>query len=94
MAKISCEFDSETKKMKVFVDGVEQMDVCTFSCYSEMGEGEEDCCYGGCSLSFCSEEVNGVRYHKSAYASENKEKLRLYVIDSLNENAKNFHKAK
>lgn len=82
MAKIVATYDSETKEIGVTIDGVDQGDVTSFSCYKDKC-GDE--CYGGCSINMASVKENGVTYHHSAYAENmtQKEKLEAYFRHCL-----------
>ena len=66
MAKIKCEYDTETKKISLMIDGEEKQKARRVSFYSE---GDE---YGYFEASFESEKDNGVYYNLSAHGSEMK----------------------
>lgn len=92
MAKITCEYDSETKEMVVKVNGEVQEMADSFSCYSCCQDGDmessdsEGCVrYGSCSINFCCEEKDGIKIYKSAYA---KKQLQSYARELLSLNNK------
>lgn len=58
MAKIVAEYDSETKEIKVTVNGQLVSNVGSVNMYSE--KYEEDCCYGYCSVETRSQTNDGV----------------------------------
>lgn len=89
MAMIVATYDSETKKIQVTVDGVDQGDITHFSCYSncceEEDEEEGEYAYGGCQIEKKRNNINGVTYCESAYANTktDREKLELYFKNAL-----------
>lgn len=58
MAKIIAEYDSETKEIKVTVNGQLVANVARVSMYSE--KYEEECCYGYCDVETQAKTNDGV----------------------------------
>lgn len=84
MAKITCNYDTETKELSLMIDGINQPNPQSVSFYREDDE------YGYFEGSFKKEENNGVIYRLSAYGSkvENNSFIEEYAKKVLVKNKK------
>lgn len=87
MAKVVLNYDTDTKELKMTIDGEDKGDLQRFCAYSE-GSGEES--YGYFEADFKGSKENGVKYRMSAHGSKIVENdvIEQYVREVLNKKSK------
>lgn len=87
MAKVVVNYDTDTKKLTISVDGGAEQEIKSFNAYSE-GNGEET--YGYMEARYPKSKENGVNYMLTAHASEIKKETEIsnYISQTLKKHQK------